>query len=228
MGQENSNLFEKSIFASMSKGVRPGGLGLTQRLVDYCDFSHGAIALDVGCGTGTTVQYLRDIRGVYAFGVDLSAKLVAQGKKRTAGLQLIHAPGENIPFADESIDGVIAECSLSVMSDVGRVLTEINRILIPGGKLGITDLYVRDGGCEFLTGNSSGIKSHSEIIQVLVEHGFKIKVFEDQSKFLREFVASFIMEHGGMEEICQCTGIEKNDKNIHKLGYFLLTAEKCS
>lgn len=228
MGQGNKNLFENSIFAQMPEGVRPGGITLTQQLVDYCNFQPGARIIDIGCGTGTTVEYLRNVRRLYAVGVDLSALLVEQGKERAADLQLIQSSGENIPFVDHSIEGVLAECSLSVMPNVGRVLSEINRILVPGGKLAITDLYVRDTSCEFLTSNSSGIMTYNEMIEVLLDHGFEIMIFEDQSRFLREFVASFIMEHGEMEELWQCTGIGKNDMKIHKLGYYLLIAEKCS
>lgn len=227
MGQGSLNLFENSIFAKMPEGVRPGGLRLTQWLVDYCNFQHGAIVVDIGCGTGTTVEYLRDVRGVYAVGVDLSAALLEQGKERTADLQLIQAPGNNLPFADHSIDGVMAECSLSVMPNVSRVLSEVNRILIPGGKLAITDLYTRDTSCKFSICNSSGIMTYSEISQVLIGHGFKIMTFEDQSRFLAEFVAGFIMEHGGTEELWQCAGIEKSDKKARRLGYYLLIAEKC-
>lgn len=228
MGQGSPNLFENSIFANMPEGVRPGGLMLTQRLVDYCNFQHGARTVDIGCGTGTTVEYLRDVRGLYAVGVDLSVILLEQGKERTVDLQLIQSPGENLPFADQSIDGVLAECSLSVMPSVDKVLAEMNRILVPGGKLAITDLYVRDGSCDFSACNSSGIMTYSEISQALLEHGFEIVVFEDQSRLLREFVAGFIMEHGGAEELWKCTGMEKNDKKTYRLGYYLLIAEKCS
>jgi len=226
MDQGCPNLFEKSIFTNMSEGVRPGGLMLTQRLVDYCDFEHGAIVLDIGCGTGTTVQYLRDIRGVCAVGVDLSAVLLAQGKERTADLQLIQSPGEHVPFVDNSIDGVLAECSLSVMLNTSKVLTEINRILIPGGKLGITDLYAYDLEFNFSTCNTAGIMTYNEISQVVLDNGFKIIVFEDQSKFLREFVAGFIMAHGSTEKLWECVGIKTDNQKIPILGYYLLVAEK--
>jgi hypothetical protein len=103
----------------------------------------------------------------------------------------------------------------------------MNRILVPGGKLAVTDLYLRDMSCNFSADHSSGIMTYSEIIQVLGEQSFEIKVFEDQSTFLREFVAGFIMEHGGTEELWQCIGIEEDDKKIRGLGYYLLIAEKC-
>ncbi|MBP2628070.1 MAG: Methyltransferase type 11 [Firmicutes bacterium] len=228
MGQGSPNLFENNIFANMRSGVRPGGFMLTKRIAACCNFQHGARVVDIGCGTGTTVEYLRDVGGLYAIGVDLSALLVEQGKKRTGDLQLIQSSGEELPFDDHSFDGVLAECSLSVMSDVGRVFAEMNRILVPGGKLGITDLYARDRSCNFGACNSSGIMTYNEMAQVLRDHGFKIMVFEDQSRFLKEFVVKFIMEHGSAEELWQCAGIEKSDKKTYKLGYYLLIAEKCS
>jgi len=225
MSQDKENLFENKVFANMPEGVRPGGFLLTQRLVDECDFQRGELIVDIGCGTGTTVEYLRDVHELYAVGIDLSADLLKRGKERTANLELIQSPGENLPFADGSVNGALAECSLSVIPDVGRVLAEINRILIPGGKLGITDLYARDGSCNFSACSSSSVMTYSEIIQVLLDNGFEIMIFEDQSKFLREFIASFIMEHGSAEELWQCAG---GAQKTHRLGYYLLVAEKCS
>jgi ubiquinone/menaquinone biosynthesis C-methylase UbiE len=219
----SSNVFENKIFANMAEGARPGGLQLTRRLVDYCNFDHRSIVVDMGCGTGTTVEYLRDVRGVHALGVDLSTLLLQQGKERKADLRLIQSPGADMPFADHSIDGVFAECSLSVMPDVSKVLTEINRILVSGGKLAITDLYIREGDSDI-----PSIMTHSDLFQILQKHDFNILVFEDQTAFLKEFVASFIMEHGSIEELWQCTGKKKLDKKIPGLGYYLLIAEKGS
>ncbi len=225
MEQGSGNLFENNVFANMPEGVRPGGLVLTQRLVKCCNFQRGELIIDIGCGTGTTVEYLRDVHKLYAIGVDLSVELLQRGKERMADLQLMHSPAEELPFANQSVDGVLAECSLSVMSDVGRVLEEINRVLIPGGKIGITDLYNRGTITDFLTGDSASSMAYGEMIETLQDHGFKILVVEDQSKFLRQFIASFIMEHGSTEELWQCAKI---DQKAYKLGYYLLIAEKCS
>ncbi|MCC5464287.1 DVU_1556 family methyltransferase [Pelosinus baikalensis] len=219
----SSNVFENKIFANMAEGARPGGLQLTRRLIDYCNFDHRSIVVDMGCGTGTTVEYLRDVRGVYALGVDLSTPLLQQGKERKPDLRLIQSPGADMPFADHSIDGVLAECSLSVMPDISKVLIEINRILVSGGKLAITDLYIREGDSDV-----PSIMTHSDLFQILQKHDFNILIFEDQTAFLKEFVASFIMEHGSIEDLWQCTGKKKLDKKIPGLGYYLLIAEKGS
>lgn len=232
MGQDNDrvitqestfNLFENKVFSNMTEGARPGGLHLTRRLVDYCKFRHGSIVVDLGCGTGITVEYLRDVRRLHGLGIDLSSALLQQGNERKADLRLIQSSGTDMPFADQSIDGVLAECSLSIMPDVPKVLTEINRILVSGGKLGITDLYIQEED-----GDIPSIMTQSELFQVLQNHLFHVLVFEDQTAFLRKFVASFIMEHGSAEELWQCTGKKKLDKKISGLGYYLLVAEKVS
>lgn len=194
----------------------PGGFKLTKQLLDYCSFSPAAKVLDVGCGIGTTVGYLQDVLGLQAIGVDLSEIRLAQGRKKSSsGLSLIQAAGENLPFADASFDGVIAECSLSVMQDIYTVLTEIYRVLTPGGKLAITDVYLPDSD------STAGYLNNSQLKTILEKNGFASIIWEDQSAFLREFVARYIMEHGSVEELWQCVPTGKK-----KLGYFLLVAEK--
>lgn len=193
----------------------PGGFTLTKRLVDLCSFLPAAKVLDVGCGTGTTVQYLRDVCRLRPTGIDAAEVRLAQGRKRSPDLALLHATGECLPFADATFDGVIAECSLSVMSAKEMVLTEISRVLVPGGKLAITDVYLPDSD------RSAGYLNRDQLATMLEKTGFAGIVWEDQSAFLREFVARYIMEYGAREELWQCVPFPKK-----KLGYFLLVAEK--
>jgi len=65
--------------------------------------------------------------------------------------------------------------------------------------------------------------------KLLTENGFNIIVWEDQSSFLKEFVARFIMEQGSsVEQLWQCIANRMNGRHIFqaaKLGYFLLVAE---
>lgn len=214
--------------------LRPGGLKLTEQLIGTCAFLTGGKVVDVGCGTGITVEYLRDKYGFWGAGVDISATRIQQGKARTAGLRLIQAAGETLPFAGNSVDGVLAECSLSVMQDTGRVLSEIWRILKPGGKLGVTDLYFRQtsGGVPPGATTKTGIMNHDELMEILEEKGFKRIVWDDRSACLNEFVARFIMEHGSAEMLWQCLALRQKDRELSQqtlkrgLGYFLLVAEK--
>jgi ubiquinone/menaquinone biosynthesis C-methylase UbiE len=227
----NSNVFENSIFTKkINSVIRPGGLALTKHLADFCAFPVGGKVIDVGCGTGITVEYLCNKWKLQASGVDPSVMLLQQGKKRSPRLNMIQATGENLPFTSCSVDGVIAECSLSVMQDVGKVLAEISRTLVPQGKLAITDIYIRQPdnvlslSSDSCVGSICSVMTKGVLKQLLEKNGFKTIIWEDQSACLKEFIACFIMEHGSLEELCHTLPTIKTTK----LGYFLLVAEKRS
>lgn len=210
---------------------RPGGLALTRRLAAYLALPAGSKVVDVGCGTGVTVEYLRKKFDVDAVGIDASAVRVQQGRSRVPDLPLLEAPSEAIPFPDSSQAAVVAECSLSVMQDLKQVLTEFRRILMPGGKLAVTDLYIRvwqQIASRITDQFSNGIMVQEEVVRLLEDHGFAILVWEDQSGYLKEFLAGYIMEHGSSESLWQClcrNGSQLTDRSV-KLGYFLMVAEK--
>lgn len=208
--------------------IRPGDLALTKQLAEFCAFPAKSRVVDVGCGTGITVEYLRDSWNLQTVGVDSSATRLQRGYNRSPELPLIQATGEELPFASCSVDGVFAECSLSVMQDVNRVLAEVQRILVPQGKLALSDLYVRqaDDGLavnnDSWVGSSCGVMTEKILQQRLAKHGFKTLIWEDRSACLKEYVACFIMEHGSLEALCHDLPTIKSAK----LGYFWLVAEK--
>ncbi len=112
--------------------IRPGGLELTVRAVALAGWTLGARVLDLGCGTGTALRYLLGQVGFGACGIDPSSVLLAQGRRRDADLPMIRARGEDLPFAVGSLDGVLAECSLSLAADGDRVLRECARVMKDG------------------------------------------------------------------------------------------------
>lgn len=227
--------------------LRPGGLDITQRLVDMCAFGPGAPVLDLGCGAGVTVEYLINQCGLKAVGMDKDAARLEQARRRVPDLPVILGRGESLPFDSASFDGVLAECSLSVMHYQGAVLGELYRVLRTGGKLAISDLYRRptaehrdhchaamgggitgvndvtpvDGGC------LSGAKTAGQLKDVLASHGFRLLVWHDATPSLKVFVAQYIMTHGDLDgswlmagEAC-ARGVNKK-----KLGYFYAVAER--
>ncbi|MDR1702335.1 MAG: class I SAM-dependent methyltransferase [Sporomusaceae bacterium] len=207
--------------------LHPGGEALTERLLNYCQLAPAAQVLDLGCGTGKTVEYLKIKYGLDAVGIDLDAEKIAEGKKNLPTLKLLAASAANLPFPDASFDTIIAECSLSVIEDTVSVLREINRVLLPGGKLALSDVYARNAGHLpplFLT--------YERLSELLPAAGLKILVWEDHFPHLAAFTASFILEHGSTEKLWagltaaqNCPRAELKNK---KLSYFLLIAEKIS
>ena len=130
---------DPALLEALGGVLRPGGLALTDEALAACRLPQGARVLDVGCGAGGTVAHLRE-RGLAAVGVDASAALLAAGRDRAPGAPLARARGEHLPLGDGVLDALLAECSLSLMPDVGAALAEVQRVLRPGGRLAISDV----------------------------------------------------------------------------------------
>ena len=100
--------------------------------------------LDIGCGTGVTVEYLIREHSIRAVGIDSSSLLVSRGRARDAALPLLLGDAEALPFADGSFDGVFLECTLSLVSNRDQVLKECYRVLSRTGRIIVTDIYARN------------------------------------------------------------------------------------
>jgi len=70
-GTDSPSLYESpALQAVTGPALRPGGLELTRRSLALCDLPAGARVVDIGCGTGVTVHYLRRHCRLRAFGLD--------------------------------------------------------------------------------------------------------------------------------------------------------------
>ncbi len=94
------------------------------------DRSDGS-ALDLGCGDGRYVARLRKL-GLDAVGIDLDPKAVA-GTSNQHG-RLAVADGERLPFPDGSFNLILAYRTLYLVRRPRRILSEIERVLRPGGR----------------------------------------------------------------------------------------------
>lgn len=94
----------------------------------------GGLVLDVGCGTGQLGAAIA-AEGFDVFGVDLSASMVAQARRR--GLAGTYAAVTTaLPFADDSFDLALTVATLHHLETPERVATtvaEMGRIVKPGG-----------------------------------------------------------------------------------------------
>lgn len=111
--------------------------------------------LDVGCGAGATVARLR-AGGVDAVGVDYSPAMI-EGARRKYGLgqHVECADATALPFESNSFDVVIANGVFHHLAVQGRLmdaLSEVHRVLIPGGGLCCFD---RNGSA--ISGAMSGL-----------------------------------------------------------------------
>lgn len=91
--------------------------------------------LDLGCGTGYSSQQLSRL-GFEITGMDISPKFLGNASSKI-DVHLHFAVGDalELPFADQSFDGVSSYCMMEHVIDVAKAFGEIQRVLRPGGRL---------------------------------------------------------------------------------------------
>jgi len=93
----------------------------------------GARVLDIGCGSGSFTVLLQRA-GYVVSGVDISERMIAIGRKNHPGLDLVAGDAENLPFGDESVDGVLLSAIAHHFPDPRRLARETMRVLKRGGR----------------------------------------------------------------------------------------------
>jgi arsenite methyltransferase len=161
--------------------LRPGGTDLTDRALSCCGFGVGARLLDVGCGTGASVEHLQGTYGLAVAGIDPSLTLIAEGLARNPALPLAEGSAEALPVADGELDGILCECVLSLVDDLRQVLQEFRRALRVGGFLILSDLFLKETGknsCEA----SSGQQHEMIIVRSCASTPLSAQLFPERSR----------------------------------------------
>ena len=96
---------------------------------------HGKV-LESGAGTGANLPFLPDDVEVVVIEPDkfMRSKLIAQSKRLGIDVQVLPSKGENLAFPDDSFDCVFTTLVLCMVDDVEKVLSEVYRVLKPGGQ----------------------------------------------------------------------------------------------
>jgi demethylmenaquinone methyltransferase/2-methoxy-6-polyprenyl-1,4-benzoquinol methylase len=89
--------------------------------------------LDAGGGTGRVSSALRPSTGG-AVVADLSREMLRQSVRKT-GLVAVRACTEQLPFPDSAFERILVVDALHHFSDRDRALAELNRVLLPGGRI---------------------------------------------------------------------------------------------
>jgi ubiquinone/menaquinone biosynthesis C-methylase UbiE len=100
--------------------------------------------LEVGIGSGLNLPlYGPSVRSV--IGLDPSPELLRMARDRAAAapvpVELLEGSAETVPLDDASIDTVVTTWTLCTIPDAPRALSELRRVLRPGGAL----LFVEHG-----------------------------------------------------------------------------------
>ncbi len=219
--------------------IRPGGFALTDRGLAACRLPAGARVLDVGCGTGASVNHLRRRHGLAAVGLDLSDVLLKDGERMHGALPLAKGRAEQLPVLDGAVAAVLCECMLSLCPDPEIVLGEMWRVISPGGHLIITDVYARVPD-DFRHRNKAqaagclrGTVDQATVQRRLAVAGFDLRVWQDHTALLSQLAAQLVWTYGSLEVFWSTVGIPgaghelKLDRTgCRRPGYYLMVGRK--
>ena len=100
----------------------------------------GALYLDAGCGAGTYTRWLAE-QGLEVIGADYSHPALLKAAQRGATrIAYCAADTSNLPLADATLDGVLCFGVLQAVWSAQPFVTELARVIKPGGELWIDAL----------------------------------------------------------------------------------------
>ena len=109
-----------------------------RRMLHLAAVRPGEAALDVCCGTGDLAKALSRA-GARTIGCDFSAAMLSVARRRQSSIPYLQADALKLPFANEQFDLVTIGYGLRNLADFQHGISELLRVLKPGGRLLILD-----------------------------------------------------------------------------------------
>jgi arsenite methyltransferase len=173
---ETDGLPEEAVLASLGCG----------NPIAVADLREGERVLDLGSGGG--IDVLLSARRVgpsgFAYGVDMTDEMLELARANAAkagaeNVEFLKGEIEDLPLPDAAVDVVISNCVINLSTDKPAVLAEMFRVLVPGGRIGITDVVTEDqltaadrAAAGSYVGCIAGALSRAEYLDGLAAAGF--------------------------------------------------------
>jgi arsenite methyltransferase len=153
---DDATKFGEALYDAKQRGELPDAAALASlgcgNPTAVADLAEGEIVLDLGSGGGIDIILSAKRVGQtgLAYGLDMTDEMLALARRNAeeAGVKnAIFLKGviEKVPLPAESVDVVISNCVINLSTDKAAVLTEIARVLKPGGRVGVSDVVAEDG-----------------------------------------------------------------------------------
>jgi phosphatidylethanolamine/phosphatidyl-N-methylethanolamine N-methyltransferase len=115
------------------------------RAIEHMNIEGDELVLDMGIGTGASLQYYPKDRG-RIIGVDLSGGMLRLARRRIRDLgvtraTILQANALELPFEDDSFDHIFISHVISVVSDPYRLVREAQRVAKPGARIVILNHF---------------------------------------------------------------------------------------
>ena len=154
-GESSPAAFGEALYSAEQRGELPDAAALASlgcgNPTAVAEMNEGEVVLDLGSGGGIDVILSAKRVGPRgrAYGLDMTDEMLALAGRNAeeAGVEnAIFLKGviEAVPLPADSVDVVISNCVVNLSVDKAAVLTEIARVLKPGGRVGISDVVAED------------------------------------------------------------------------------------
>jgi arsenite methyltransferase len=173
---ETDGLPEEAVLASLGCG----------NPLAVADLHEGERVLDLGSGGG--IDVLLSARRVgpcgFAYGVDMTDEMLTLARANAAragakNVGFLKGEIEALPLPDASMNVAISNCVINLSTDKPAVLTEMFRVLMPAGRIGVTDVVAEDhltpadrAAAGSYVGCIAGALSRTEYVAGLTAAGF--------------------------------------------------------
>ena len=168
------------------------------------DLEPGETVLDLGSGAGFDCFLAANEVGDrgQVIGVDMTPEMVEKARENVAvndarNVEFRLGEIEHLPVADASVDVVISNCVINLSPAKGQVFAEAFRVLVPGGRLAVSDVVLTAPLPESLETDPdsvaacvAGASPVAEIERLLIDAGFvdvRIDPKDDSSEFINEW-----------------------------------------
>jgi len=174
---------------SKVEGYNPDAdLGLGCGLpTEFAQIKPGHTVLDLGSGAGNDCFVARAATGPdgRVIGVDFTPEMIAKAKENARKLEYQNVEFrqgdiEALPLSACMVDVVVSNCVLNLVPNKRQALSEVLRVLKPGGHFSISDVVLvgelpaqLQGAAEMYAGCVSGALQEAEYLGIIRELGFE-------------------------------------------------------
>jgi demethylmenaquinone methyltransferase / 2-methoxy-6-polyprenyl-1,4-benzoquinol methylase len=127
------------VYDAMNRIMTAGLDRRWRRLTARSVAAPGARVLDACCGTGDlAIACARE--GAVVTGLDFSERMLERARRKAPDLEWVGGDALDLPFPDASFDGATVGFGIRNVEDLDRSLSELCRVLRPGGRVGILEI----------------------------------------------------------------------------------------